>query len=91
MESPITDIVFVCTTDKVPKGYTAVSYIQCPPPPILVLNCVPFQITACPCGHDAQLWEKVIGGESGTRYLCFSKEDQVLGMLDAWMHTHTNN
>ena len=23
------------------------------------------------------MWEKVLGGESGERYLCFTKEDKV--------------
>ena len=35
------------------------------------------QIETCPCGHEAQLWEKVLGGESGKRYLCFTKEEKV--------------
>ena len=32
------------------------------------------QLTECPCGHNAQLWEKVYGGEDRTRYLCFTKK-----------------
>ena len=35
------------------------------------------QIKKCPCGHDAQLWEKVIGGEPGKRYLCFTRDKKV--------------
>lgn len=35
------------------------------------------QIETCPCGHEAQMWEKVLGGESGERYLCFTKQDKV--------------
>ena len=39
------------------------------------------QVTECPCHHDAQLWEKVIGGEAGTRYICFAKDKTVSGGL----------
>lgn len=35
------------------------------------------QISECPCGHNAQLWEKVLGGEEGERYICYTKEDKV--------------
>lgn len=31
-------------------------------------------LTECPCGHDAQLWEKVHGGADRSRYLCFTKK-----------------
>ena len=35
------------------------------------------QIESCLCGHEAQLWEKVLGGNTGERYLCFTKEEKV--------------
>ena len=40
-------------------------------------GCPSVQVDKCPCGQDAQLWEKVLGGQSGERYLCFTKEDKV--------------
>ena len=51
----------------------------------------PHQIETCPCGHEAQMWEKVLGGESGERYLCFTKEDKVSSPANTctFRHTHT--
>lgn len=85
MDEPVTDIVFVSSKENCPKGYRIVSSNQmylsllC-----LCIACVHVrfvglcvQIETCPSGHEAQMWEKVLGGESGERYLCFSKEDKV--------------
>lgn len=56
VDDPVTDVVFVCSEENCPRGYTLIS--------------------KCPCGHEAQLWEKVYGGKEGTRFLCFTKEDK---------------
>jgi len=43
----------------------------------MVFMSLPRQISECPCGHSAQLWEKVLGGREGERYLCFTKAEKV--------------
>ncbi len=39
-----------------------------------MLTALIFQLIECPCGHEAQLWEKVRGGLDNNRYLCFTKK-----------------
>ena len=85
MDEPVTDIKFVSAVDHCPAGYNIVRMDLCRERLLhsdemynYKLTCVnDLQITKCPCGHDAQLWEKVIGGESGKRYLCFTSDKTV--------------
>ena len=86
MDEPVTDIVFVSSKVNCPKGYQIVSTIpDCDvKKPLYSRNhdhaqCLFLflQIEKCPCGHEAQMWEKLLGGQSGERYLCFSKEEKV--------------
>ena len=88
MDEPVTDIKFMSDVDHCPEGYNIVSrdlkqsqtctawceYTKNLTKSPCVLN---LQVTKCPCDHDAQLWEKVIGGESGKRYLCFTRDKTV--------------
>ena len=91
MEEPVTDIKFVSSVDNCPVGYSIVRTQQSHAltlTPLLSFTLffhnlfVFLQVTKCPCDHDAQLWEKVIGGEAGTRYICFVKDNTVsVGLL----------
>ena len=44
---------------------------------LIPLFAVSVQILETPCGHEANLWEKFIGGKSAERYLCFTKTEKV--------------
>ena len=46
---------------------------------MLMINvfCCLQQVEETPCGHEANLWEKFLGGKTEQRFICFTKADKV--------------
>ncbi|KAL5466840.1 hypothetical protein EMCRGX_G030991 [Ephydatia muelleri] len=61
-EAPVTDVVIISSLNDCPPGYTAIKVT----------------VHGNAHGHinSANLWEKVMGGQDGERYLCYTKEEK---------------